>query len=193
MVIRLNQGVQAFTSNTFLVPGDRPVVVDAGANFDVVPRIREHTDTVEAVILTHTHSDHIGNLPAIREAFDVDVWGYDPAHDAVDYEIPDKANVTIGDHPYQALHTPGHKNDHLCLYSRDARTVFSGDLVFQNGSFGRTDLEEGDRGLLIESIQRLLDTIDPDLEALHSGHGPSVTTDPYQHIELARRYADTLL
>lgn len=145
MISNIAQGVQAFTSNVFLVSGDRPVLVDA--------------------------------------------WGYDTSIEGVDHPIADEDTVQLGDDEYVALHTPGHKNDHLCFYSEPANVLFAGDLVFQNGSFGRTDLEEGDRETLIESIDRVLERIDPDLAALHTGHGPSVTADPYEHVELSARMA----
>jgi len=45
MVTNLSAGVDAFTSNAFLVPGERPVLVDTGANYDVVSRIRRHVVT----------------------------------------------------------------------------------------------------------------------------------------------------
>jgi glyoxylase-like metal-dependent hydrolase (beta-lactamase superfamily II) len=183
----LTAGVQAFTSNVFLVTGERTVLVDAGANFDVVSRIESRVDGLDAVVLTHTHRDHVGNVDAVCEAFGVGTIGYDPSHPAVDAELGE--TVQLGDHDFTVLHTPGHKNDHVCLYAPAARVCFAGDLVFADGAFGRTDLEEGDRETLIRSIDRLLDSVDPDLAELHTGHGPSVTSDAYATIERAGQAA----
>lgn len=189
MIANLAASVQAFTSNAFLVDGERTVLVDAGANFDVVSAIEEHTDALDAVVLTHTHSDHVENLPAVREAFGVEVWGFDPDHDGVDHAIGDGDSVKLGDHEYLALHTPGHKDDHLCFYAAEPEILVSGDLIFRNGSFGRTDLPEGDRETLIDSIDRVRERVDGDLIELHPGHGPSVEGEAAQHVELAARTA----
>ena len=189
MITNLARGVQAFTSNAFLVEGDRTVLVDTGSNFDAVARIEERTADLDAVILTHTHHDHVGNLDAVRDAFGVETWGFDTDQPEVDNSIADEESVRLGDHSYTALHTPGHKNDHLCFYSAAASVLFAGDLIFQNGSFGRTDLEEGDRDQLIESIDRVRERTDEHLAEMYVGHGPSVTTDPYQDVELAGRAA----
>lgn len=189
MIANLARDVRAFTSNVFLVDGDRPVLVDAGANFDVVDRLDSRVDDLDAVVLTHTHPDHVGNLTAVKDAFDVEARGFDADADGVDRAVADGETLRLGDHEYVALHTPGHADDHLCLYAEDAGILFAGDLVFGNGGFGRTDLPGGDRATLIESVDRLLDRVDPDLAELHAGHGPSISTDPYDHVDLAARMA----
>jgi hydroxyacylglutathione hydrolase len=182
-------GVRSMTSNAFLVEGDRDVLVDAGQGFDAVARIRAATDHLAALVLTHTHPDHVGNVGAVVEAFDVDVWGFDPDHPLVDHAIDDGDTIRMGDDDFQALHTPGHKDDHLCFYAPEAGLLFAGDLVFANGGFGRTDLAEGDRATLVDSIERLLATVDDSLSAMYVGHGPAVETDPGRHIEAALQAA----
>jgi len=189
MIQNLAAGQAGMTSNAFLVDGERTVLIDVGAGFDIVGAAREYVDDVDAVVLTHTHPDHIGNIDDVTEAFGVDVWGYDLGQAVVDHEIEGGETVQIGDHSYEAIHTPGHKNDHICLYAGANGVLFAGDLVFANGGFGRTDLAEGDRELLVESIKRLLETVDDRLTAMHTGHGPSVTTNPQHDIELALQAA----
>jgi hydroxyacylglutathione hydrolase len=182
-------GVRSMTSNAFLVDGDRPVLVDAGDGFDAVDRIEAATGDIDAVVLTHTHPDHVGNVERVSDAFDVDVWGFDPDHALVDHAIADGETVRMGDDAFEALHTPGHKDDHLCFYSRGGGVLFAGDLVFANGGFGRTDLPEGDRTTLVDSIEYLLETVDGSLSAMYVGHGPAVEANPQYHIELAAQAA----
>jgi hydroxyacylglutathione hydrolase len=185
VVRNIARGARGFTSNAFLAEGERTVLVDAGNDFDAVERIESAAAGLDALVLTHTHSDHVGNVRPVAEAFDVDVWGFDSGHDLVDREIADGETLRIGDDEHVALQTPGHKDDHLCLYSREGATLYAGDLVFANGGFGRTDLEGGDRPTLVESIEYLLETVDDSLETMYVGHGPTIDGDPLQHIELA--------
>lgn len=189
MINNLAADARAFSSNVFLVEGDREVLVDAGANFDVVAALEDHDADPDALVITHTHSDHVENAAAVRSAFEIDSWGFDPTHPAVTHGIEDERTIQVGDHDYRALHTPGHKNDHLCFYAADPGILFAGDLIFQNGAFGRTDLREGDRTALIESIDRVREVVSESLTELHAGHGPSVEQDPVEHVEMAARAA----
>ncbi|MCU4799252.1 MBL fold metallo-hydrolase [Halobacteria archaeon HArc-gm2] len=189
MIANLALDRDAFTSNVFLVTGERTALVDVGNEFDVVEAIRSHVDDLDVVVLTHTHYDHVANLESVLDAFDLDVVAFDGSANGVSQTLGDGETVQIGDHEYVALHTPGHKDDHLCLYSEDADVLFAGDLVFAGGSFGRTDLDEGDRPTLIESIERVLDAVDEDLREMHTGHGPSVESNPYQTIQMAYQAA----
>jgi hydroxyacylglutathione hydrolase len=187
MIHNLAADVRAFTSNVFFVDGDRRVVVDPGANFDVLERLADRPDP-DAVVLTHTHPDHVGNVADVVEAYGVDVWGFEGDHDLVDHEIDDGETIRLGDHEYRALHTPGHHPGHLCFYAAEPGILFAGDLVFQNGAFGRTDLDGADHATLIDSIERLLDELG-DVTELHTGHGPSVSRDAGSHVELALQAA----
>ncbi|GGN20101.1 MBL fold metallo-hydrolase [Halarchaeum nitratireducens] len=189
MITNCSAGVSAFTANAYLVTGERTVLIDAGANYDVASAVREHVDGLDAVVLTHTHSDHVENVPALREAFGVETWGFDPGHERVDHGIADAESVTIGDHEYDALHTPGHRDDHLVFCSRTAGVGFVGDLVFAGGSFGRTDLEEGDAERLVESVERLRAALDDgEVETLYAGHGPAID-DPIDGVAASLRAA----
>lgn len=185
----LAAAVDVFTSNVLLVEGERTVVVDPGANFDVIGPIEDAVGDIDAVVLTHTHPDHVENTEGVTAAFDVEAWGFDSSHPAVDHAIADGETVTLGDHEFEALYTPGHKHDHLCFFASEPGVLFAGDLVFQNGGFGRTDLAKGDREVLIESIERVLDRVEEEITEMHCGHGPSVEQDPAAHIRMALRAA----
>ena len=188
-VRNIARDVQSFTSNAFLVDGERTVLVDAGNGFDAVGRIESATGGLDAVFLTHTHPDHIGTVASVVEAFGVDVWGFDPDHELVDHALSDGGTVRAGDESYAVLHTPGHKNDHVCFLSEGDESLFAGDLIFANGGYGRTDLEEGDHATLIESIEYLLSSVDETLSTMYVGHGGTVDSDPTYHIELALQAA----
>jgi glyoxylase-like metal-dependent hydrolase (beta-lactamase superfamily II) len=186
-ITNLAEGSTEFTSNAFLVEGERDALVDAGNDDVVLERLRERGDP-EAVVLTHTHADHVGVLNDIVEEFGAEVWGYDGPSVYVDHEFGEGETVRMGDAEFEIWHTPGHKNDHVCLYSRAEGVLFAGDLVFSGGSFGRTDLDEGDRETLVESIEKVIEHTD-EINEMHTGHGPSVRENVKKHVEASLRNA----
>jgi glyoxylase-like metal-dependent hydrolase (beta-lactamase superfamily II) len=191
MIHNLAADVQAFTSNTFLVTGQQCTLVDTGSNFDVVGHVHDHGSALDRVVITHSHPDHIGNLGAVRDAFDVDVVGFDGSDLDLELDrgLADEQTLQIGDHEYTAYHTPGHARDHLCLHSPATGVCFVGDLVFANGGFGRTDLEGADRDALVDSLKRISAVTDGSLQEFRAGHGPASDRAASKDIERAIRMA----
>lgn len=187
-VLNVTADAETFTCNAFLAPGKRPALVDAGAMEGVVDVVREHTDELDAVVLTHQHYDHVEELDAVLDAFDAECYAY-ADHPRRTEALSDGDTVEIGDETFEAIHTPGHADDHLAFVSES--TIFSGDVVvhddgaFDYGSFGRTDMEGQSREELIESIREILDRLPDGVEHMYAGHGGEFHGDVRDVIETA--------
>ncbi|WP_458208210.1 MBL fold metallo-hydrolase [Haladaptatus sp. NG-SE-30] len=192
-VINVTADADTFTCNAYLALGDHPVLVDAGAMDGVVDVLRDHTDTLDAVVLTHQHGDHVERLDTVLDAFDADLAAYGP-HPRRDIAIEDGDTLDIGDEEFEAIHTPGHADDHLAFVSDS--TIFSGDVVvhddgaFDYGSFGRTDMPGQSREELIESIRAILDRSPNSVEHMYAGHGGEFHGDVRDVIETALERAE---
>jgi glyoxylase-like metal-dependent hydrolase (beta-lactamase superfamily II) len=173
-VVTVTADAETFTCNAYLARGETPTLVDAGAMPGVVDMVREYTDDVDRVILTHQHGDHVEQLDAVCEAFDPAVYAY-ADHPLRTEAIADGDEVRVGDETCEAVFTPGHADDHVALVS-DA-SLFSGDVVvhddgaFDYGSFGRTDYPGQSRERLVESIRDLLARMPDGVEHMYAGHG----------------------
>lgn len=165
---------ETFTCNAYLAVGERNVLVDAGTMPGVVEVISRHVDDLDAVVLTHQHGDHVGQLDAVLDAFDAELACFSD-YPRQTRALSDGDEIQIGDETFEAIHSPGHADDHLAFVSES--TIFSGDVVvhddgaFEGGSFGRTDMAGQDRETLIESIRTILDRLPESIEHMYSGHG----------------------
>jgi hydroxyacylglutathione hydrolase len=154
--------------NTFLLRrdgSDRALIVDPG---DEAPRLLEAIDdlgvTLEAILLTHTHFDHVGAVAPVAEATGAPVWcpklevpvladinryvpwpGFGPfeSYDA-DHTVEGGETLQLAGFDVDVIFTPGHSPGHVTYAIADEQALFSGDVLFQ-GSVGRTDLPGGDR------------------------------------------------
>lgn len=182
-------------TNAYIV-GDpathRAAVVDPG---DEAPRLLAVTSrlnlTVELIVATHAHFDHVGavrplveatgapfllfedELPVLEVAADrAALFGIAiPAPPSPDRLLHEGDVVSMGGGSFRVVHTPGHSPGHMCLLGDGV--AFVGDVVFQ-GSIGRTDLPGGDYDTLIRSIATHLLVL-PDNTVLYNGHGPATT------------------
>ncbi|HEX5013580.1 MAG TPA: MBL fold metallo-hydrolase [Candidatus Limnocylindrales bacterium] len=145
--------------------------------------------TLRLIVTTHAHWDHFGDNAAVqahtgaavavhardREGLErpQPLWApfeIPPSVPAV--ELQERGEVRFGDVRLQVLHTPGHTEGSVCLYSVDEGLLFSGDTLFK-GAWGRTDLPGGDPAAMVESLIRLLDF--EDLVRVLPGHGSETT------------------
>ncbi|MFB6245592.1 MAG: MBL fold metallo-hydrolase [Candidatus Nanohaloarchaea archaeon] len=179
-VRNLASSAEDFTGNVWLLEsGERRALVDAGEG-DCWQEIRD-LESVEKVVITHSHHDHVGNLPDIVEEFSPEVLAFEPCNLSVDAEeIGDSQKVELAGKSFRVIHSPGHRDDSVCLYSSEEKILFAGDLVFPDGGFGRTDLEQGDRDLLISSIE---DVAELNVDRMYSGHGEAVVSEADQQIQ----------
>jgi hydroxyacylglutathione hydrolase len=187
--------------------GDRAVVIDPG---DEASRLIAATDevTVDAILLTHTHFDHVGAVAALARHTQAPVYcpelevrvlqninsyvfpgfgpfePYDPEETVSGGERLSLAGLDI-----DVIFTPGHSPGHVSYSIADEQILLDGDVLFR-GSVGRTDLPGGDHRTLLDSIATLLNTL-PDETRVLPGHmgettlGRERATNPFLH-ELAR-------
>lgn len=186
----------AIPENCYLVYNDTHLlVVDPGANAD---KIMEKIDSLDrkvcAILLTHTHYDHIGAVEIIRHHYHVPVyvspleqsWLGDPVlnlsgldrHDDIaniivqpaEYEFELK-EYELGGMRFKVVATPGHSIGSVSFIFDEF--VLSGDALFK-GSIGRTDLHTGNLEQLLNSIQTQLFTL-PDEFVVYPGHREPTT------------------
>ncbi|MFB6118888.1 MBL fold metallo-hydrolase [Halosegnis sp.] len=191
--INATAAAETFTSNAFLVPGEQPTLVDAGAMDGVADVLEEHVNDLEAVLITHQDADHVAALKEVVEAFDPAVYAY-ADHDYRTHQLADGDRVPVGNETAEVVFTPGHGRDHVAFLT-DTR-LFSGDAVvyndaaFDDGSFGKTDRPTDDRERLIDSIRELLDRMDETVEGLYAGHGDAFHGDVQAVVERALERAE---
>ena len=114
---------------------------------------------IKFVIDTHTHADHFSATRQLGEVFNAPVVMHRESHAPfADMRLDDGDMLAIGNLRLQALHTPGHTRDSMCLMVEDR--VFTGDTLLI-GATGRTDLPTGNPEQLYDSLFNKLLKLDP--------------------------------
>lgn len=182
--------------NSFLIRregSDRALLVDPG---EEAPKLLGALEALgvqlDAILLTHTHFDHVGAVAPVARATGAPVYcpelevpvlqdimayvpwpgfgpfeSWDPEHTVAGGET-----LALAGYDIDVLFTPGHSPGHVTYALRDSDDapvmLFSGDVLFQQ-SVGRTDLPGGDHAVLLQSIASLLERFD-DETVVHPGH-----------------------
>jgi glyoxylase-like metal-dependent hydrolase (beta-lactamase superfamily II) len=156
-------------NNTYLLRGAVPALVDAGvgtaSHLDAVGRALGRS-RLARVLITHSHPDHVGGVPALLERWpDAQLRNYPP--DACrDGEI-----IAAGGAQLVAVHTPGHAPDHFCFFDGQTRDLYCGDLARRGGTIVIPASKGGNLAEYLASLRRIR-ALAP--ARLLPGHGPII-------------------
>ncbi len=169
----------------------RAALIDPGGEPErLLAAVEQRGLTLERLLLTHGHLDHVGAAGVLAARLGIPIEGPNrddaflldalPQQSAL-YGFPhidafqpqrwliDGDTVTVGGIRLEVLHCPGHTPGHVVFFQRDDRIAFVGDVLFK-GAIGRTDFERGDYDALIRSIRGKLWPLGDDVVFV-PGHG----------------------
>lgn len=171
----------------------RVIVFDPADKGDYIFNgLKEKGFTVEAILLTHGHFDHIWGVEQLRELSGAKVYAYEGekelCEDAslnvskgarractikADEYVKDGEEITAAGISCRLIATPGHTGGSCCYYFENDKILISGDTLFQE-SVGRTDLPTGSMSMLVRSVKEKLLPL-PEEVKVYPGHGESTT------------------
>lgn len=149
--------------------------------------------SIEMILLTHSHWDHIADLQEMKKRTGAQVYVHrldapnveNPGSDGlplmfpiqgvkVDQFLEEGRPVQLGNVRIEVIHTPGHSPGAVCFYFPKEKILFSGDTLFK-GSIGRLDLPTGKPSEMWTSLRKL-EALPPDTHIV-PGHGPDTILD----------------
>ena len=170
----------------------RAALIDPGGDADhLLAAAAAEGVTLERLLLTHGHLDHVGAALELSERLGLPIEGPHAADAFWLQQLPEQAalfgfpparafephrwladgdRVRVGEQELEVIHCPGHTPGHVVYFDRADRLAFVGDVLFR-GSVGRTDFALGDSRALRASIRNRLFPLGDDVTFV-PGHGP---------------------
>ena len=176
----------------------------AGCLSWVTKHVKKHGLTLQKLLLTHSHWDHLADAKALKDTFSLEIYvhpedagnlekpGSDglPLFFAIDGAKPDHflqegTMISVGKIRLQVLHTPGHTPGGVCFWLPEEKALFSGDTLFQ-GTIGNLSFPTARPELMWPSLKKL-STLPPDTKVF-PGHGDATTIGQESWISNAQQF-----
>ena len=182
-------------SNCYLVACEdtkEGIIIDPGGDGPLIlDRVKELGLTINYIVNTHGHIDHIAANRPVKEGTGAQLaihqddaeWlvtdqgsyarmlGVSSPGPAADVLLKEGDEILFGNESLEVIHTPGHSRGGISLVGDSI--VFCGDTLFASG-VGRVDLPGGSWEILMDSIKTRLFSLNDDTVA-YTGHGAPTT------------------
>ncbi|MBW2619904.1 MAG: MBL fold metallo-hydrolase [Deltaproteobacteria bacterium] len=187
------------SSNVYLLAGDTLTVVDPGNDYTIFNELEKlgyNVLDIKKIVLTHGHRDHCMGvfeflrIPQIWEKKEIEIiihaagpmefkktlqeYGFSLT------EIEGGETLDLGGHKWEAIHTPGHTIDSICLYHQATKTAITGDTVLPNII---SDTDKAGGGSLDHYLYGLRQLMKREIENILPGHDVPVARTGRQTIE----------
>jgi len=157
-----------------------------------------------AILLTHTHWDHIAGIPNLKKHYDIPISVHErdaenlrrPGADGLplfghmegieaDHFFKGGETIAIGNLVFEVIHTPGHTPGGVCFYEKNEGVLISGDTLFQ-GTIGNLSFPTSNPDAMWQSLDKL-SRLPPETK-VYPGHGPTTTIQNEPWLSEAKRH-----
>ena len=150
-------------SNTYLIRDETTVIIDPGCYksftnlFGLMKNDGIEIQDVDLIVNTHLHKDHCESNPMfMRRGALLTFHELEKDFTAYNYKADLKLeNFNTGSLDVEVVHIPGHTPGSIAIHLPDYEAIICGDLIFENGLPGRTDIYGGNKKDMIKSIEKV--------------------------------------